>query len=84
MPVISIPTNQIRNYLYNSNQFSLDSFESLLFNFGLELEETDSPDKVKIEIPANRPDLLAPTALLHYVSKFMCNKPILHPVPTKK
>ncbi|KAJ2253042.1 phenylalanine--tRNA ligase subunit beta, partial [Coemansia sp. RSA 451] len=65
MPTIDIDKQELFDYL--GNQFDTASFRELCFEFGIELEE-DSSEKgqlaegeraqLKIDIPANRYDLL--------------------------
>ncbi|TBU10681.1 beta subunit of phenylalanine-tRNA ligase [Hamiltosporidium tvaerminnensis] len=72
MPSISVKHDEISSYL-NLDPTG-ETLSDLLFSYGLELEETISdPLTYKIDIPANRYDLLTPhllsKALLSFLSK---------------
>ncbi|KAG0442534.1 putative phenylalanine--tRNA ligase beta subunit [Dictyocoela muelleri] len=56
MPTITISKHKFMTSL--GKHFTEQEIENLLFDFGLELEASDN-DNVKIEVPANRYDLLS-------------------------
>lgn len=74
MPTISVTKNEIETLL-NANLNPID-FSNLLFDFGLEVDEIieNGPEiSYKIEIPANRYDLLCAEGLNHALSSYMNN-----------
>jgi len=57
MPTISINKKYFHKLLGKS--LSDEEFDELCFEYGLEVEEDkDSEEKIKVELPANRYDLL--------------------------
>ncbi|KAJ2665972.1 phenylalanine--tRNA ligase subunit beta [Coemansia sp. RSA 1199] len=78
MPTIDIDKKELFDYL--GNQFDTASFRELCFEFGIELEE-DSSEKgqlaegkraqLKIDIPANRYDLLCFEGVSHALGVFL-------------
>ncbi|KAJ2359210.1 phenylalanine--tRNA ligase subunit beta [Coemansia erecta] len=91
MPTIYIDKKDLFDYL--DNQFDTDGFRELCFEFGIELEEDSSEKgelaageraKLKIDIPANRYDLLCFEGLSRALGVFLRREdpPVYHVVPT--
>lgn len=77
MPTISVPRSELFSRL--GGGLTLDEFEELCFTFGIECEEcvTDENgiEMVKIEIPANRYDLLCLEGLVAALMTYRWNAP---------
>lgn len=70
-----MPTITINLKYFNSlvkHEFSLSELNDLCFNFGLEVEEdTNDKDQIKVEVPANRYDLLCVEGLALTISNYV-------------
>lgn len=54
------------------NDCSIDEFESILFNYGIEMESYNAEtDEIKIDITAERPDLLSKEGLLRALKTYL-------------
>jgi len=70
MPTISI--NQAYFNQLISHQFTMEELDEICFNFGLEVEEDkENPGHLKVEIPANRYDLLSVEGLALTISNYL-------------
>ncbi|KAJ2612195.1 phenylalanine--tRNA ligase subunit beta [Coemansia sp. RSA 1365] len=92
MPTINIDKKDLFDYF--DNQFDTEQFRELCFEFGIELEEDSSEDdgfiegeraQLKIDIPANRYDLLCFEGLSRALGVFLGREdpPKYRVVPTK-
>ena len=79
MPTITINLEQFYDLL--GKKMSLKEFEDLCFDYGLELEEDgDSTETVKVELPANRYDLLSVEGLALAFKSLLNNEQVKHSV----
>lgn len=70
MPTLKVETNRIINAL----NININELNDLLFDYGLELDEQIIEDNIKyckIDIPANRYDLLTPNNLINSLKIFL-------------
>ncbi|KAF7703932.1 putative phenylalanine--tRNA ligase beta subunit [Cucumispora dikerogammari] len=70
MPTLKIATKRITTAL----NLNVEELENILFDFGLELDEQIREEEVefcKIEVPANRYDLLTPNNLINSLKIFL-------------
>lgn len=75
MPTISI-SKAYFNTLVGRN-FTLQEFEELCFDFGLEAEEdTDKPGNIRVELPANRYDLFCVEGLALTIANYLSSSDI--------
>ncbi|WUR04888.1 phenylalanine-tRNA ligase beta subunit (FARSB) [Vairimorpha necatrix] len=75
MPTISVSKFEIERLL-NKN-YDPENFSDILFDFGLEIDEIEKNDtetSYKIEIPANRYDLLCAEGLSNSLHSYLFNK----------
>lgn len=67
MPTISVPRTILGCF---EKQYSVEEFDSLLFDFGLEVDEI-TETHIKIEVPANRYDLLCTNGLVQSLQAYL-------------
>ena len=79
MPTITINLEQFYDLL--GRKMTLEELEELCFDYGLELEEDgDSTETVKVELPANRYDLLSVEGLAIAFRSFLDNHQVKHSI----
>lgn len=77
MPTITINLEQFYDLL--GQKMTLKEFEDLCFDYGLELEpDGDSTETVKVELPANRYDLLSVEGLAIAFRSLLNNFEVKH------
>lgn len=77
MPTITINLEQFFDLL--GKKMTITEFEDLCFDYGLEYEEDgDSTETVKVELPANRYDLLSVEGLALAFRSYLQNYQIKH------
>jgi phenylalanyl-tRNA synthetase beta chain len=81
MAILEIKFNVIKEEL-NDKELSLEKLEEILFNFGLEIEGQEE-DLLKIDITADRQDLLSPNGFLRAIKAY-CNIPSQKEYSAKK
>ena len=75
MPTISIN----KEYFYGllGRKMTDQEFDDIVFDYGLETEEdTNKPENIKVELPANRYDLLCVEGLALSLSQYLQTKPM--------
>eukprot|EP00477_Mikrocytos_mackini_P000850 GAHX01000911.1.p1 GENE.GAHX01000911.1~~GAHX01000911.1.p1 ORF type:complete len:587 (-),score=145.07 GAHX01000911.1:39-1799(-) len=70
MPIITVAKQKVSSQLYDNKDFTKEQFEDILFLFGLELDDVLENGDFRVEIHANRPDLLSERILLHCLALF--------------
>ena len=79
MPTISINLEYFYELL--GKKLTLKEFDDLCFDYGLELEEdNDVEENVKVELPANRYDLLSVEGLALALRSYVDGRQVKHSV----
>lgn len=79
MPTITINLEQFFDLL--GRKMSVKELEDLCFDYGLELEEDgDSTETMKVELPANRYDLLSVEGLALAFRTFLDGRQVKHSI----
>ncbi|ODV98270.1 hypothetical protein PACTADRAFT_31672 [Pachysolen tannophilus NRRL Y-2460] len=80
MPTIAVDKEDLYNLL--GKTYSTEDFDNLCFEFGIELDEDTTDEcsagerpQLKIEIPANRYDMLCIEGIAQALNEFLGNKP---------
>ena len=70
MPTISVPKSILHSF---DKKYTEEEFDSMLFDFGLEVDEI-TETSFKIEVPANRYDLLCTNGLIQSLHSYLNGK----------
>ena len=83
MPTITVNLQQLFNLL--GEKMTREELEKHCFDYGLEVEDDgDSTETVKVELPANRYDLLSVEGLALAFRSLLKNKHVKHSVLKKE